>query len=63
MLVPKVCVKIGLSMWMCGCLCLFICIWSFEIDTTACFTSLTEESSGMETDHMPDALGLEKGIG
>lgn len=40
-----------------------------EIDATACSTSLTEESSGMEMDHMvtvtmvPDALALEKGIG
>lgn len=40
-----------------------------EIDAAACSTSLTEESSGMEMDPMlteammPDALGLEKGIG
>ena len=45
------------------------CIQSCEIDATACSTSLTEESSGMEMDHMltvtvvPDALALEKGIG
>lgn len=40
-----------------------------EIDATACSASLTEDSSGMEMDHMltvsmvPDALALEKGIG
>lgn len=43
--------------------------WSCDIDATACSTSLTEESSGMEMDHMltvtmvPDALALKKGIG
>lgn len=40
-----------------------------ESDARACSASLTEESSGMEMDHMvtvnmvPDALALEKGIG
>lgn len=46
-----------------------MCTWPCEIDATACSTSPTEESSGMEMDHMvtvtmvPDALALKKGIG
>lgn len=64
-------VQVGLCIY--GCVgvdvYVFMCTWSCEIDATACSTSLTEESSGMEMDHMvtvtmvPDALALEKGIG
>lgn len=40
-----------------------MCTRSCEIDATACSASLTEESSGMEMDHMvTDALALKKGI-
>lgn len=63
-------VQVCFSIWMRGCTCLHVyATWSCEIDATACSTSLTEESSGMEMDHMvtvtmvPDALALEKGIG
>lgn len=60
---------------LCGCLGVHVYVYLpvqkciCEIDATACSTSLTEESSGMEMDHMvtvtmvPDALALEKGIG
>lgn len=53
----------------CSCLCVYVSSEMCEIDATACSTSLTEESSGMEMDHMvtvtmvPDALALKKGIG
>ena len=53
--------------WVYVCVRSEMCTWS--CDATACSTFLTEESSGMEMDHMvtltmvPDALALEKGIG
>lgn len=54
-----------------GCVCARskMCTLLCETDATACRTSLTEESSGMEVDYMvtgavvPDALAVKEGIG